>query len=85
MEKILAKYDDFFVSIALPIIEHDEYQKMRIIPHHQGSVFEHSLDVAYLSYRMASRLRLDVVSTIRALCCMISTFINSRKEKIRTY
>jgi len=65
MEKILAKYDDFFVSIALPIIEHDEYQKMRIIPHHHGSVFEHSLDVAYLSYRMASRLRLDVVSTIR--------------------
>lgn len=65
MEKILIKYDEFFLNVARPIIEHDEYQKMLVIPHHHGSVFEHCLDVAYLSYRMASRLRLDVVSTIR--------------------
>jgi len=38
---------------------------MRQIPHHHGSVFEHSIRVAYLAYRMALKLRLDVVSTIR--------------------
>lgn len=65
METILTNYDDFFLKIARPIIEHEEYQKMRVIPHHNGSVFEHCLAVAYLSYRMALKCRLDVVSTIR--------------------
>jgi len=65
MENILAKYDDFFVSIARPIIEHEEYQKMRFIPHHHNSVFEHSLGVAYLAYRISAKLGLDTVSTIR--------------------
>lgn len=65
MEKFLAKYDDYFLSIAKPIIEHEEYQKMRSIPHHHKSVFEHSLRVAYLAYKISSKLRLDTVSTIR--------------------
>lgn len=61
----IIKYDEFFLNIAIPIIEHEEYQKMRVIPHHDGSVFQHSLAVAYLSYRMSAKLKLDVVSTIR--------------------
>ncbi|AHF10294.1 MULTISPECIES: HD domain-containing protein [Dehalobacter] len=65
MEKLLLKYDDYFLAVARPIIEHDEYQKMKVIPHHHGSVFEHSLDVAYLSYKIAMKFRLDVISTIR--------------------
>ncbi|MGI6449286.1 MAG: HD domain-containing protein [Desulfitobacteriia bacterium] len=65
MEKILTKYDEFFLNVAQPIIEHEEYQKMKHIPHHHGSVFEHCLDVAYLAYRIALKCRLDVVSTIR--------------------
>jgi uncharacterized protein len=65
MEERLSKYDDSFLDVARPIIEHAEYQKMRMIPHHYGSVYEHSLDVAYLAYKMASALGLDVVSTIR--------------------
>lgn len=65
MEKLLIKYDDYFLEVARPIIEHQEYQKMRNIPHHHGSVYEHCLDVAYLSYRIAIKLRLDVVSIIR--------------------
>ncbi|RNC29106.1 MAG: Ribonuclease Y [Candidatus Dichloromethanomonas elyunquensis] len=65
MDNLLVKYDDSFLSIAAPILQHDAYQKMREIPHHHGSVYEHCLDVAYLSYRMASKLGLDVVSTVR--------------------
>ncbi|UWG99024.1 HD domain-containing protein [Dehalobacter sp. DCM] len=59
------KYDAFFLEIAAPIIEHEEYQKMKGIRHHHGSVYEHSLSVAYLAYRIAVRLKLDVISTIR--------------------
>lgn len=59
------KYDDFFMGVATPIIEHEEYQKMKEIPHHHGSVYEHSLSVAYLAYRIALKFRLDVNSTIR--------------------
>ncbi|HHV64234.1 MAG TPA: HD domain-containing protein [Peptococcaceae bacterium] len=65
MEKILTKYDEFFLKTAKPIIEHEEYQKMKYIPHHNGSVFEHCVRVAYLSYKIALWCRLDVVSTIR--------------------
>lgn len=59
------KYDQVFLNIARPIIEHEEYQKMKVIPHHHGSVFQHCLDVAHLSYRIASKLGLDVDSTVR--------------------
>ncbi len=61
----LDKYNEAFLLTALPIIEHEEYKKMRSIPHHHGSVYEHSLDVAYLAFRIARRLRLDCVSTAR--------------------
>lgn len=60
-----SKYSQVFLNAARPIIEHTEYQKMKTIPHHHGSVFQHCLDVAYLSYRIASRLGLDVNSTVR--------------------
>ncbi|MGI5901041.1 MAG: hypothetical protein ACOX7U_01030 [Desulfitobacteriia bacterium] len=56
MKTILTKYDDFFLRVAEPIIENEEYQKMKEIPHHYGSVFEHSLDVAYLAYRISQKL-----------------------------
>lgn len=65
MDQLQHKYDEFFLKVARPIIEHEEYQKMREIPHHYGSVYEHCIGVAYLSYRMALRFRLDTVSTIR--------------------
>jgi uncharacterized protein len=65
MKENFTKYDEFFLNVARPIIEHEEYQKMKAIPHHHGSVFEHCLAVAYLSYKMSFKLRLDVVSTIR--------------------
>jgi len=65
MNIIYEKYDEFFLEIALPVMKHQEYQKMKQIPHHHGSVFNHSLAVAWLSYRIALRLKLDVVSIIR--------------------
>jgi len=65
MDLFLAKYDSFFMDIARPIIENEDYLKMKRIPHHHGSVYEHCMDVAYLSYCMALKLNLDKVSVIR--------------------
>ena len=59
------KYDSYFLDVAAPIIEHEEYQRMKNIPHHHGCVYDHCLDVAYYSYKIALKLDLDVESTIR--------------------
>jgi uncharacterized protein len=53
------------MEIALPIIEHEEYQQMKFIKHHDESVYDHSLKVAYRAYEIAYSHNLDWVSTIR--------------------
>lgn len=63
--KNLSKYDNCFLDVATPIIKHEEYQKMKSIPHHNGCVYDHCLDVAYFSYKVSLKLGLDVESTIR--------------------
>ena len=57
--------DNRFMEVALPIIEHEEYQQMRYIKHHDESVFDHSLKVAFYAYQMAYKSNLDWESTIR--------------------
>ena len=57
--------DNRFMEVALPIIEHEEYQQMRNIKHHDESVFEHSVKVAFYAYQMAYKHNLDWKSTIR--------------------
>jgi len=57
--------DNRFMEVALPIIEHKEYQQMRYIKHHDESVFEHSVKVAFYAYEIAYKHNLDWESTIR--------------------
>ncbi|HHZ02064.1 MAG TPA: HD domain-containing protein [Tissierellia bacterium] len=57
--------DNRFMEVALPIIEHVEYQPMKHIKHHDESVFDHSIKVAYYSYQLAYKYNLDWESTIR--------------------
>lgn len=58
-------YDSKFMEVAAPIIEHEEYQQMRKIKHHDESVFDHSMKVAFYAYQMAYTHNLDWESTIR--------------------
>jgi uncharacterized protein len=58
-------YDDRFMEVARPIIEHEEYQQMRYLKHHDESVFEHSVKVAFYAYQMAYKHNLDWESAIR--------------------
>lgn len=57
--------DNRFMEVALPIIEHEEYQKMKDIKHHNESVYDHSVKVAFYAYRIAYKRGLDWESTIR--------------------
>ncbi len=58
-----------FYEIIKEILEHEEFQKRKQFPHHgEETVYDHSMKVAYLSYKMAKKLKLDVKSaTIGAL------------------
>ncbi|MFA9423837.1 MAG: HD domain-containing protein [Sedimentibacter sp.] len=59
-------YSDIrFMEVAKPIIEHEEYQQMRNIKHHDKSVYEHSVKVAFYAYHMAYKHNLDWEATIR--------------------
>ena len=57
--------DNRFMEVALPIIEHEKYQQMRYIKHHDESVFEHSVKVAFYAYQIAYKRNLDWRATIR--------------------
>lgn len=54
-----------FIELAETIVHHPEYSKMKHISHHSASVYAHSVNVAYFSYRIANRLGLDKTSTAR--------------------
>ncbi len=57
--------DHRFMKVAGPIISNNVFQKMKHIKHHDESVYEHVLDVAYQSYKIAYKMGLDWESTIR--------------------
>lgn len=60
------------MMIAKPIITHDAYQPMKDIRHHNESVYEHCLDTAYISYKIAKKMNLDYVSITRG--CLLHDF-----------
>lgn len=64
--KVLKIIDYRFNYIAKEILSNDEYDKMKLITHHSdNSVYEHSLMVAYYSYLIAYKSKLDWKSCIR--------------------
>ncbi len=56
---------EFFVLIQ-PMLENPEYQKMKNIVHHGISRIDHSIRVAYFSYRITKALHLDYRETTQA-------------------
>lgn len=54
-----------FLDIASPILQHPEFLKTKNIKHHDESTYEHSLKVAYYSYKLCYISKLDWESCIR--------------------
>jgi len=44
--------DPEFTKLSKKIIKHPEYQKLKKIHHHEHSIYEHSLHIAWLSYKI---------------------------------
>lgn len=52
--------DKEYYKIVKKIINHPEFQKRKEYMHHENeSVYEHSLKVSYISYKIAHHLKLD--------------------------
>ena len=61
------KYSEEFNKIIEPIISNDNVLEMKkYIQHGDTDCFEHCLNVAYYSYKIAKKLHLDYVSLTRA-------------------
>ena len=61
------KYDSDFMNIIKPIIDNETVLEMKKYKQHYNTdCYEHCLNVAYYSYKMAKKLRLDYVSISRA-------------------
>ena len=49
-----------YYEIVKEILENEEFQRRKQFPHHgEKTVFDHSLEVSILSYKIAKKLRLD--------------------------
>ena len=58
-------FDYRFMEVARPIIEHEQYQQMKKIKHHDESVYDHSVKVAFYAYQIAYKHNMDWKATIR--------------------
>lgn len=58
--------DAEYTNIVEDIFNHQEFQKLKTLDHHNSSVYEHSVSVSYLSYRIAKKLGLDYRASARA-------------------
>ena len=66
MDNDIYYIDKEFLSIIEPIITNCEFQKMDGILHHGISRLNHSLRVAYFSYKITKALHLDYIETTQA-------------------
>lgn len=51
--------DEEFENIVAPILELEEFNRLKFITHHGITRYDHSMRVAYLSYKVSKSLRLD--------------------------
>ena len=64
---MLNMYDDtYYIKIIEDILENKEFDKIKYIEHHGTTRFDHSMRVAYYSYKVAKTFRLDYREVARA-------------------
>jgi uncharacterized protein len=65
IQGMIDRYGKEFVEVARPIFTHELYQSMKNIAHHDDSVYDHSIKVAYIAYRVAKKCDWNIEATIR--------------------
>ncbi len=61
----IEKQDLEFSKIVQNILNNEEFMKIKNIEHHGVTRFDHSMKVAYYSYKISKMLHLDYVETAR--------------------
>ena len=57
--------DNEFMSVAKPILDHQEFLKTKSVVHHGNTRYNHSVRVGYIAYKLSRLMGLDTISTIR--------------------
>lgn len=75
-----------FAELALPVLRHSAYDRLRHLSHHDGSIADHSVAVAYASYRLARflGLRIFLPQLVRGALLHDYFLYDWRKEKPRS-
>ncbi|MEJ5284730.1 MAG: hypothetical protein WHS77_06715 [Brevinematales bacterium] len=77
--------DNEFSEIIKDIINNSEYQKLKTIHHHEHSIYNHSLHVAWLSYKIGKYIdkytKIRIVDLTRGALLHDFFLYNWRKEK----
>ena len=60
-----AKQDKEFLQITDDIISNPSFAKLKELSHHGINRYDHSLSVAYISYKIAKKLNLNYYQTAR--------------------
>ncbi len=63
--KTIESSDDEFYGIIDDIISNEEFLRTKNYYHHNSSIYDHIMEVAYISYRLSKKLKLDFVSATR--------------------
>lgn len=66
MNKNNCDYDYEYLNIVEDILNLKEFQATKNIKHHGNGVYEHSVNVSYLSYKIARKINVDYICAARA-------------------
>ena len=74
--------DTYYINIVQDILNHKVFDKIKYIEHHGTTRFDHSMRVAYCSYKIAKFIRLDYREVARA--GLLHDFFLSDMERTTT-
>jgi len=70
-----------FLSFIAEIIENEEYKKLQNYKHHESSIYDHNIKVAYLSFKIGKFLNLKIKDLVRGALFHDFFYYNWRNEK----
>lgn len=76
------KQDLEFIRIVEHILDNEEFKKIKKIEHHGVNRYDHSVSVAYYSYKVAKLMRLDYKETARG--GLLHDFFMSPEDRTKT-
>lgn len=75
------KENSQFLQIINPIIENETYKELKKFHHHEHSIYEHNIQVAWLSYKLGKILNANIYDLVRGALFHDFFMYDWRKEK----